>query len=471
MKYDYEGKLNITRLRPSHRQRSSIVDQFYSDRSRIIYCSSFRRLQQKAQVFSLEPNSSVRTRLTHSIEVSDLGRSLANKIGYQLLAHHIIDKETMIPEIVAVVENACLLHDIGNPPFGHFGESAIQEWAETNLRPLASASGVEANNLFALLTRDFVEFNGNPQGFRIISKLHCEKDLFSLNLTYATLLCSIKYARAAGEEKGPGIFKKAGYFQSERAQIDRLYQEMQMEEHHRYPLTYIMEAADDIAYCLSDISDGIEKHIVTADQFLDEFIQLWDERYHEPCPMEIPSHVVNFGTDVSVIWARKIIKEGVQNYIDNHDSFYNGDAVQLIPPESLGRVLKVVKQVTRKLLYQSKEAESIELTGYAVLSGLLKHFGRLLSLSYEDFHSLIEDKKSPSGNPLEMEKRLFHRIDTRFVTIYRVESQTLDATDPSFPQREWWLRCHMIIDHISGMTDDSALATYQMLIGIKTSIY
>lgn len=110
-------KFSTQRFRESTIIRKEAVDDFYSDRSRIIYCSSFRRLQQKAQVFSLEPNSSIRTRLTHSLEVSDLGRTLSNKIAYKLSEMDFIN-EKEIPLLVAIVENACLLHDIGNPPFG-----------------------------------------------------------------------------------------------------------------------------------------------------------------------------------------------------------------------------------------------------------------------------------------------------------------------------------------------------------------
>ncbi|KXL53886.1 deoxyguanosinetriphosphate triphosphohydrolase [Anaerotignum neopropionicum] len=471
MEYDYKSKLCTLRMRNSTVNRSSIVDEFYSDRSRIIYSSSFRRLQQKAQVFSLEPNSSVRTRLTHSIEVSDLGRTLANKIGYKLYEAKIIE-ESMVPMIVAVVENACLLHDIGNPPFGHFGEAAIQEWARTYLGELADKAQVQTNDLFNLLISDFREFDGNPQGFRIISKLHCEQDEHSLNLTYATLLCGLKYSRASGEEKGAGIFKKAGYFQSEKEHVEKIYKDMGMEKHHRYPLTYIMEAADDIAYCLSDISDGIEKRIITSNDFLNEFKKIWKEEYKGiPCPVDIPESISNFSMDVSVKWSRKIINEAADNYIENHDLFYNGKAYQLIPEDGLGRVLEIIKQVSRKLLYKSDEAENIELTGYAVITGLLNHFSRLLSLKLEDFTSLINDNKAQSGNTLDLEKRLFNRLGERYVKSYIYETRKLDRTDPEFVVKEWWLRTHLIIDHINGMTDDFALDTYQMLTGIKTNVY
>ena len=130
MKHDYDKKLSSARLRISTVPRNNKIDEFYSDRSRILYSTSFRRLQQKAQVFSLEPNSSVHTRMTHSLEVSDIGRTLANKIARRLYEKNEISLE-QVAEIVTIVENACLVHDLGNPPFGHFGEFAIQSWAKT----------------------------------------------------------------------------------------------------------------------------------------------------------------------------------------------------------------------------------------------------------------------------------------------------------------------------------------------------
>lgn len=467
MKFDYENKLSVTRMRNSSIKRGFTVDEFYSDRSRIIYSSSFRRLQQKAQVFSLEPNSSVRTRLTHSIEVSDLGRTLANKIGYKLFRSGVIP-ESMITMLVAIVENACLLHDIGNPAFGHFGEAAIQEWASKKLNDLALKAKVNTNELFVHLMSDFIEFDGNPQGFRIISKLHCEQDEFSLNLTYATLLCGLKYSRCAGEKKGDGILKKAGYFQSEKGIVEKIYSDMNMELHHRFPLTYIMEAADDIAYCLSDISDGIEKKIITAEDFASEFLKAWANNYKDsPCPVSLPDKIENFSLDISVKWSRKIIDEAAEEYIKNHKLYYAGIAKQLIPEGGYGRVLETIKQVSRKLLYRSSEAENIELTGYAVITGLLNHFSRLLELPFDDFACFINDEEISSDKKLDLERRLYNRLGERYVKSYVNEINKLDTTNPDYIIKEWWLRTHLIVDHINGMTDDFALSTYQMLTGIR----
>ncbi len=126
---------------------------------------------------------------------------------------------------------------------------------------------------------DFHEYDGNPQGFRIITRLHPERDQYSLNLTYSTILTAIKYARAAGEKSRSAIHKKAGYFQSERTLVEKIHHEIGRDRRTRFPLTYIMEAADDIAYCLSDISDGIEKNIITPESFYEKFLLAWKKEY------------------------------------------------------------------------------------------------------------------------------------------------------------------------------------------------
>ena len=466
MIYDYKNKLSSERVRPSTMKRSRNIDNFYSDRSRILYSSSFRRLQQKAQVFSLEPNASVRTRLTHSLEVSDLGRSLANQIAYKLNAKRYLS-DTNIPVIVAIVENACLLHDIGNPPFGHFGESAIRDWAKNRVMDVRPNGVAKTESLNTLMT-DFLEFDGNPQGFRTITKLHTDYDKYSLNLTYATLLCALKYSRAAGEPKGEGILKKAGYFQTEKNLVEQIYQAVGLELHHRYPLTYIMEAADDIAYCMSDIADGIEKRIITEKEFINEFLEEWHNRYpNESIPVTIPklNNLHGFNRDISVPWSQKAMKQAVDNYFANHDAVYTGSAGELISKDCpMGKVLDTIKQVSRRVLYTSIEAESIELTGYAVITGILQKYERLLKLPFDTFNKIIQ---GDHVDDTDVERRLFNRIGKRYVTAYRHALDDLDATKSDFNETEWWLRVHLLVDHVSGMTDEFALETYQMLEGIN----
>lgn len=469
MEYNYKNILNNGRERKSSIERKNNIEEFYSDRSRIIYCSAFRRLQQKAQVFSLEPNASVRTRLTHSLEVADLGRTMARRIETNLLEKNIISPDES-QCITAIVENACLLHDIGNPPFGHFGEAAIKEWAVRYASELP-ADDVEKNDLFTRLMEDFKEFDGNPQGFRTITKLYTEHDKHSLNLTYATLLSCLKYTRAAGEEleeNRVGIKKKAGYFQSEKDLVEKIWETVNIKEHHRYPLTYIMEAADDIAYCMSDIADGIEKNIISEEFFCKAFSKEWKKAYKRTkIPVRAPkkkSEYKGFNIDISIPWSRFAMDHAVTNFIENHDKFYNGENDELISENSdAGKVLKIIKKVSRKHLYTSIQAENIELSGYAVIMGILQSYEKMLRLPYNKFSAFIAHK---DVNNAEVERRLFNRIGARYVEAYKFALKEYKKS-PDLKIYEWWLRTHMLIDHISGMTDEFALETYQMLKGIN----
>lgn len=466
MVIDYKSKLSSNRVRSSTIKRNRNIDNFYSDRSRILYSSSFRRLQQKAQVFSLEPNASVRTRLSHSLEVSDIGRTLANEIAYRLNAKNFLSA-TNIPVVVAIVENACLLHDIGNPPFGHFGESAIRDWAK-NCAMKALPPNVKISESLLYLMNDFLEFDGNPQGFRTITKLHTDYDKFSLNLTYATLLCALKYSRAAGEKPGCGILKKAGYFQTEECLVKKIYSEVGIDLHRRYPLTYIMEAADDIAYCMSDIADGIEKRIISEEQFIVEFKKEWGKKYpNERIPVDLPNlkDLHGFNRDISVPWSKAAMQQAVDNYLLNHADVYSGSAPELISSDCpMGKVLGIMKKVSRKVLYTSIEAESIELTGYSVITGILVKYERLLKLPYDTFNPIIHGEHVDNT---DVERRLFNRIGQRYVKAYSYAIEDLNTSDPDFYEKEWWLRVHLLIDHVSGMTDEFALETYQMLEGIN----
>lgn len=466
---DFNELIIKKRLRESSIKRPRGIDEFYSDRSRIIYSSSFRRLQQKAQVFSLEPNASVRTRLTHSIEVSDLGRTLANKIAYNLKnSNKLTDNNTQM--VVAIVENACLLHDIGNPPFGHFGEAAIKDWAKNNIYNLIPNRIDRESELLKKLVKDFEEFDGNPQGFRIVTKLHTEHDKYSLNLTYSTLLSIIKYPRASGEKGDDGILKKAGYFQTEKDLVEKIFKESNLINGCRYPFVYIMEAADDIAYCMSDIADGIEKGILTEKQFLEEFKNEWKKKYEL---LDLPKivneikEVKGFNQDISIPWSKEAMDEVVKEFVSKEENIYKGNAQSLISENlEMGKVLETMKSVSKRILYTSFEAESIEITGYAVIMGILKKYGCILKMEYDNFKKLVDGEKIKE---FDFEKRLFHLIGKRYIKAYNYEKEKIKEKEEKdvFLIKEWWLRVHLILDHISGMTDEYALETYQMFEGIK----
>lgn len=467
-----------------------------SDRSRVIYSSPFRRLQQKAQVFSLESNASVRSRLTHSLEVADVGRRIAQQVTNILIQNRLLDSDYVFP-FITTVETACLMHDIGNPPFGHFGESAIKEWFEGHWENAAEQSFCEGkglkkkdrdveNRLTELKGRwikDFLHFDGNPQGLRIVTKLQWnrkEKGRFGLNLSYTQLLSFIKYTRSTQEPKGDGLKKKAGYFLSEEALVKKAKQVLGIGLGARFPLAYIMEAADDIAYCLSDIEDGIEKGIVSIGSVFEQL----EDRYSEAKKLGVdeknqrPFVPKNWRDlpkvdlqdkffDFKVAYARFFITRAAAIYVDNHDQILAGSRQSLFEKDSTeDQDLEELKKVARKELFRSAEAENIELAGHRVIIGLLEKYDRLLGCSKSQFDLLSEPSKV-KGEGLDYEWRLYNRLPNKYINAYKHQRDHGKPEGVSSEVFEWFLRAHLIVDYISGMTDRFALETYQLLHGVR----
>ena len=272
--------LSTKRQRPGRHQdvRSADTDlrsEFEKDYHRIIGSASFRRLQDKTQVFPLDKSDFIRTRLTHSMEVSSLAKSLGQNIGESILAHK---KDTsftpgMKEDICNILQCAGLIHDIGNPPFGHYGEFAIREWFERNL-PVLKYHGTPIEELLEEQMReDFYHFEGNAQALRLVSKLHFLVDENGMNLTYALLNTIIKYPVASIQirpKSGDIREKKMGYYYADR----ELFEDIVMETgagNCRHPLTFILEAADDIAYSTADLEDALKKGMFTVDEFITYF--------------------------------------------------------------------------------------------------------------------------------------------------------------------------------------------------------
>ena len=227
-----------------------------------------------------------------------------------------------------------------------------------------------------------------------------------------------------------------------------------------------MEAADDIAYCMSDIADGIEKGILTEEKFYDEFKIEWNNNYKTkpPCFFPVKKKLKGFNRDFSVPWSKKAMDEAAKYFIDNYENIYNGCADSLISKETeIGKALEIMRKVSKKILYTSFEAESIEITGYAVITGILSKYSSILKMDLDDFTSLIDN--TIEGRDLE--KRLFHFIGKRYLDAYKNGVKKYNKNDRDYFINEWWLRVHLIIDHISGMTDEFALETYQMFEGIN----
>jgi dGTPase len=505
----YKQLLNTARRRPTEQNRN-LAEETESDRGRVIYSKAFRRLQQKTQVFPLQGNSAVRTRLTHSLEVSHVGRLIAEKILFALgdrkngLGINALEQIAF----TNVVETACLLHDIGNPPFGHFGEKAVQnwfrqhgvntfekckkrQWRQQHKKEEYLNNEAELDYFKAKLIPDFTEFDGNPQGFRIATRLLWNIDEFGLNLTYAQLAAFLKYLRPAcdnaeddeGQEKP--FSKKAGYFYSERDIVEEIRAALGVDGSRRHPLTYIMEAADDIAYCMSDIEDGLEKDLFKGDFLRSSVLKEWgahsgdleDKGYlsnilEATAPHDESTQDLEGFFPFKIEVTRRLIEYVVQQFVDNHERIIGGNYPQglLASNSNEKAVLETFKGFARKHLYSAKEAENIELAGDRVITGLLERFEPLLICSRFDFEDILAERtKTRSGWHPDLQRRLFHMLPSKHVKVYRLAIERLPEQNARRDADEWFHRAHLVVDYISGMTDTYALEKFQMFSGIRVA--
>ncbi|MBQ6129715.1 MAG: dNTP triphosphohydrolase [Lachnospiraceae bacterium] len=242
---------------------SDLRTEFEKDYQRIISSASFRRLQDKTQVFPLDKSDFIRTRLTHSLEVANFARSIGKMIGSRIISENKDGSftEKMREDVSSVLECAGLLHDIGNPPFGHFGEDAIRDWFRKNL-PLLEYKGRKVSDVLSPQQReDFYNFEGNTQALRVVTKLHFLVDEHGMNLTKALLATIMKYpvsSEQIGQDKDDITCKKMGYFAAD-ADIFEDVQKSCGTCGRRHPLSFALEAADDITYRTADIEDAVKK--------------------------------------------------------------------------------------------------------------------------------------------------------------------------------------------------------------------
>ncbi|MDH1126722.1 dGTPase [Enterobacter sp. GD03975] len=504
--------LTTNRHRPSVAKHSTLLAATQSDRARLIYSAAFRRLQQKAQVFSLESNSSVRSRLTHSIEVSHIGRYIVASITDMIEKSRKIkknDRDCWSKNSLAIanmVEISCLAHDIGNPPFGHFGEAAIKEWASVDGIYFALKDAFEINDLaeakkFSYLLNDFHHFDGNPQGFRILTKLQGEDGLNGLNLTYSQLASFLKYTYCPSDDAknilpSPPFSKKIGFFDSEKNIILCAWNELGISHNKRHPLSFLMEASDDISYCISDIEDGIEKKIISTKDFsnfvvnelsilkskhvkhtriINELIRSLNSK-DKTYPI---SNFLSFKTSLSNYLVEKVSR----NFVNDYYNFMNFNVNNTLISKGTIEydLLEILKNYTSAYLFTSYEAEKMELSGFAIIKGILDEYSKILSLTKKDFLYLLNNNvKKINESKLHIERRLFNRLPDKHLNAYKTavaeisikdknwsDSYFSDKYDSLSKEAEWHLRVHLIVDFVSGMTDQFSMDMYQLLKGIN----
>lgn len=489
---DYNKILSNARIRASESLGRTLLTESESDRGRVLFSPAFRRLQQKAQVFSMEPNAAVRSRLTHSLEVSQLGRYLADLICQKInqKQKNCLDNQKM-GAFINFVEVACLMHDIGNPPFGHFGEAAIQEWFTENGEACLQASlkktpvddesknSLKAEDLVVL--QDFKQFDGNPQGLRVVCRLQWNRDPHGLNLTKTSIATFLKYIRGPSEPAEPGMFrKKPGFFTSEKELIDQVWGEFGYATPQRFPLAYIMEAADDIAYCISDLEDAFEKNIISKNNAFKEITKRYTDKDFDdkaPCHGEIVAALQGISTekgsgeftytDFRTKVNTAIVSYVAEKYVNEERLVEKGELETLLPEsEPPGAFLKILKDYCKKNVYPAIAVQRIELAGFNAIFGLLEQFKPVLCATREQIADCLADRKQASkGRRILLLPKLFKMFPPNYVEVYKHHVVNLDSDESSL-LKEWNYRAHLLVDYISGMTDDFAMTTYRNFSGL-----
>ena len=445
-----------------------------NDKARIITSAVFRRLQTKAQVFSLERDASVRTRLTHSLEVAMYGELLAERAFNLLLEQKRIEEELRIP-FIGTVENACLLHDIGNPPFGHLGEFAIQQWFKSKANEAFvfekwSKAPDEAERHYIA----FKEFNGNAQSFRIVTRLQWLDGPHGMRLTWSLLCAMVKYLTCSAPAKGP-FRRKLGYFETEADVIAKAWDKLGLRHDEgvplqRHPLTYLMEAADDIAYALSDIEDALEKRILSEQPFIERFKSVITpvlEKYAVSADeRKIPDRQasdVKYSRFLRLrsVLTNALIDASARAFVDNIEAILDGSwhTELLATDPRVDHLVKRLKSLAKREIFLAAEAVDVELSGYQIVQALLNGFMPLLRLEYADIERL-ENSSTYHRTDWPLERRLYSLLGKRQLKAYHHFSKLRPELDRVY-------RTHLIVDFVSGMTDSYAVKIFNIMNGVS----
>lgn len=415
------------------------------DMDRILFSSAFRRLQDKTQVFPLPLSDYVRTRLTHSIEASCVGRSLGAIVGKEVISRHKLSSLTPT-NFGITVGVACLAHDIGNPPFGHSGEDAIQHWFKTSDVAKALLSEMKSRE-----KSDLLNFEGNAQGFRILSRLQNADAPGGLQLTCSTLGAFTKYPREAAIPDDEGLSggastKKHGFFQRE---VD-LFQEVAdtlgllkrtecPKSWARHPLAFLVEAADDICYRIIDFEDGFRLGHVTYSEAENRLLAIIGEanasrlsRIHQP--QDKVAYLRSKAID-------RLTRESADVFLDNEAAILAGRFDEpLVSKIGRSAELEEIKKLSKEKVYAVQAVVEVEAAGFEVICGLLDYFVSAAS-------DVAENGKKASA----MSRKYLQLLPER----YRKSEQ-----DP-------YKRILRITDYISGMTDSFAVSLYRKFTGIS----
>lgn len=443
--------------------------EFEKDYHRIIGSASFRRLQDKTQVFPLDKSDFIRTRLTHSLEVSSFAKSLGQNISKKILLD-IGDtsfRESYQADVCDVLQCAGLLHDIGNPPFGHFGETVIREWFHKNLGNITYKGNSLEETLLPQMKADFYNFEGNTQALRLVTKLHYLVDAHGMNLTKALLGTIIKYSVSSLEiNKNSGNIKdkKMGYYYAER-EIFADLQESLGTQGARHPLAYALEAADDIAYRTADIEDAFKKGCITYGQLIQElkakgenekedseYLKLTaalEDRYKKALERGVAQPEVYAVQNWVVRIQGKLIACATYGFAANYEQIMEGTYKKDLFSGTHGEhIADVLGDIAYRYAFISKPILKLEVAAEAILTFLLEKF--VDAVIYYDTEVRLN----------AVQEKLISLISDNYKAIYKIYSKDRSEVE------KLYLRLLLVTDSICGMTDSYAKGLYQELKGL-----
>ncbi len=437
----WERLLSAERLGAGAAPSAAVRTAFQQDYDRIVFTSAFRRLKDKTQVFPLSRSDYVRTRLTHSLEASCVGRSLGALVGREIIARHGLE-HVEAADFGAIVAAACLAHDIGNPPFGHAGEDAIREWFR--------GSGLLDRHPFTPAQRaDFERYEGNAQGFRIVTRLQSPANP-GLQLTAAVLATFTKYPRPScieGELDGKSG-KKFGYFQHDAdsfrwvAQATGLVERQPGVAWRRHPLAFLVEVADDTCYLIVDLEDAARLGFVP---YRDAETLLADlagssvsggrlERLHDPKERLEYLRAKAIG---------RLLESAAAVFLANEEAILDGSFdEELLEHSPLAVPLQAVLRVAKEHIYVARPALEIETAGFEVLGGLLSLFAGAVEAG------------AGHGRLTARERMLLKLLPAQFLGFGHQ------------PDSNPYVRLLQVADFVAGMTDSYAVDLYRKLKGI-----
>jgi len=442
---NWEHLLSLKRAGDTQKRPRAAQDEtrlgFDVDFDRIIFSSAFRSLQDKTQVIPLSETDFVHTRLTHSLEVSVVGRTLGRKVGKILLERHpnLAELGYTFNDFGAIVAAASVMHDIGNPPFGHSGEKAIGEYFK-------SGKGAKhKSQLSAKEYQDLIDFEGNANGFKILTET---KDGVSggLRLSYATLGAFLKYPKESLPKKPTKhiVDKKYGVFQSEKSEFLDVVQDLEMLQKsttadisfYRHPLAYLVEAADDICYTIIDFEDGINLGLIEEEYALEYLINLVrdsidSKKYHSL------QHTKDRVSYLRALAINTLINQAVEIFLDNEDSILTGSFEKsLLEKCSYEAQINDIIKISIDKIYKSQEVVEKEVAGYRIIADLLHVFVSAVNNKYDENYS---------------------NYDQLILNLLPKEYQSEDGS--------LYNRIMQICSYVSRMSDSYAIRTHKKLTG------